>query len=85
MEKSWKKIIIVTEKFIQIRKNGNSKECVCAICLENLCVNDCIFLLINNYEFFPNTFVHEKCWSEETDMILHDDWQMAQRYKHWFI
>jgi hypothetical protein len=62
----------------------------CSLCKKTLADKEPVTLLVNNYEFFPNCFVHNVCMEKlgglnQSCINLRKSWAEAQKYKHWFV
>lgn len=75
-------------KFCEARKRIKGRYEICPFCQKEL-KEGSILMFINNWELFPNTYVHFACCNgfptrEAAIKYLHEDYQKAKRYKHWF-
>lgn len=58
----------------------------CPICNNEINFNDKIYLIINNFELFPNVLVHIKCVDDDCnkDVLIRElrsHWLRGQKYK----
>lgn len=75
-------------KFCEARKRIKGKYDICPCCEEPLKEGQ-VILLLNNWKLFPNTIIHKVCsedfeTNEELIQSLHEEYQEALKYKHWF-
>jgi hypothetical protein len=75
--------------FCETRLKINSKYDICPFCQKTV-TKGSIILLFNNWKLFPNVIAHNDCCKkfpnkEDAIKFLHEDYQEALKYKHWFI
>ena len=52
----------------RVYKKGYNRG-VCPLCSKKIHKGDKVYLIINNYTLFPNTFVHRTCVSSKKDCV----------------
>lgn len=63
---------------------------VCPLCLKKLQDKDEVYLIINNYTFFPNIFVHKACVGSKRKCIAYlitsyrNAKKIIKKYSFWF-
>lgn len=79
------------ERCARVRKNARSGSYdICPLCLEEIIeVPGTVVLVVSNQAGVPNRFIHKECMGDSTleyiFNVLVADWQIAKKYKHWFV
>jgi hypothetical protein len=67
----------------------DKKNTCCYICKENIIPDEPIYLVMNNWQIFPNAFVHGHCADHlgfiNTTALLKREYEEARKHKHWFV